>query len=154
MQAAQGGAAPQTLAQDHAAARVDRHLIEVQLVGPAGDCVDARVHADDQRAAALDRERQVADANPRVGLFDAMGQRFDPLAWFRLFAKYGITNFTAPPTVYRMLMTVGERAGEFDLSRLRHAVTAGEPLPSDTLEAIRRQLGVTPLDVATFAAVR
>jgi acyl-coenzyme A synthetase/AMP-(fatty) acid ligase len=81
-----------------------------------------------------------------VVLFDAMGQRFDPLAWFRLFEKYRISNFTAPPTVYRMLMTVGERAGEFDLSRLRHAVTAGEPLPSDTLEAIRRQLGVTPLD--------
>lgn len=81
-----------------------------------------------------------------VVLFDAMGQRFDPLAWFKLFQKYKINNFTAPPTVYRMLMTVGEQANEFDLSSLRHAVTAGEPLPSDTLAAIRRQLGVTPLD--------
>ncbi len=81
-----------------------------------------------------------------VVLFDAMGQRFDPLAWFRLFQKYRITNFTAPPTVYRMLMTVGEQASEFDLSSLRHAVTAGEPLPPDTLEAIRSQFGLTPLD--------
>jgi acyl-coenzyme A synthetase/AMP-(fatty) acid ligase len=81
-----------------------------------------------------------------VVLFDAMGQRFDPLAWFRLFQKHRITNFTAPPTVYRMLMTVGEEASQFDLSSLRHAVTAGEPLPPDTLEAIRQQLGLTPLD--------
>jgi acetyl-CoA synthetase len=81
-----------------------------------------------------------------VVLFDAMGRRFDPLTWFRLFQQYGITNFTAPPTAYRMLMTAADRAGEFDLSSWRHAVSAGEPLPADTYHAIHQSFGVTARD--------
>src|SRR5205823_2843782 len=71
---------------------------------------------------------------------------FDPRRWFALFARYRITNFTAPPTVYRMLMADGEAARDHDLSSWRHAVSAGEPLPADTLQAIQRQFGVRPLD--------
>jgi acetyl-CoA synthetase len=81
-----------------------------------------------------------------VVLFDALGRRFDPLAWFGLFQKYGITNFTAPPTVYRMLMAAGDRAREYDLSRWRNAVSAGEPLPADTLQAIESTFHVLPRD--------
>jgi acetyl-CoA synthetase len=81
-----------------------------------------------------------------VVLYDAMGQRFDPVRWFELIQKHRITNFTATPTVYRMLMAAADRAGEFDLSSWRHAVSAGEPLPADTLSGIQEQFGVTPLD--------
>jgi len=81
-----------------------------------------------------------------VVLYDAMGGRFDAEAWFSLFQKYRITNFTAPPTTYRMMMAAAGAAKRFDMSCWRHAVSAGEPLPADTLETIQRQFGITPID--------
>ena len=45
-----------------------------------------------------------------VVLYDPEGGRFDPERWFALFQKYRITNFTAPPTIYRMLMASAEAA--------------------------------------------
>jgi acyl-coenzyme A synthetase/AMP-(fatty) acid ligase len=81
-----------------------------------------------------------------VVLYDAVGGRFDPRRWFELFAKYHITNFTAPPTVYRLLSAEAGAARGCDLSSWRHAVSAGEPLPADTFHTIQRQFGVTPLD--------
>lgn len=81
-----------------------------------------------------------------VVLYDGQGSKFDPVKWFHLMQKYRVTNFTAPPTTYRMLMADADAAKGYDLSNWRHAVSAGEPLPADTLEAIRRQFGVVPLD--------
>ncbi len=81
-----------------------------------------------------------------VVLYDAMGGKFDPEKWFELFQKYRISNFTAPPTTYRMMMAEAAAAKRFDMSSWRHAVSAGEPLPADTLEAIQKQFGVTPID--------
>jgi acetyl-CoA synthetase len=81
-----------------------------------------------------------------VVLFDAMGGKFEPRSWFALFQKYRITNFTAPPTVYRMMMAAAEESKRFDMSSWRHAVSAGEPLPADTLMAIQREFGVLPID--------
>jgi acetyl-CoA synthetase len=81
-----------------------------------------------------------------VVLYDAMGCRFEPEPWFALFQKYGISNFTAPPTTYRMLTAGADVAKRFDMSSWRHAVSAGEPLPPDTLETIEREFGITPID--------
>jgi acetyl-CoA synthetase len=81
-----------------------------------------------------------------VVLYDPEGGKFDPRRWFGLFQKYGITNFTAPPTTYRMLMAEAGAAREFDLSAWRHGVSAGEPLPADTWEAVRKQFGISLLD--------
>jgi acetyl-CoA synthetase len=81
-----------------------------------------------------------------VVLFDTEGGRFDSERWFALFQKYRITNFTATPTVYRMLLTEADAAKHYDLSAWRHAVSAGEPLPADTLQAVHQHLGVTVLD--------
>jgi acyl-coenzyme A synthetase/AMP-(fatty) acid ligase len=81
-----------------------------------------------------------------VVLYDPQGGRFDAERWFALFEKYHITNFTAAPTTYRMLMAAADTARPYDLSCWRHAVSAGEPLPADTLTAIHQQFGVTPLD--------
>ena len=81
-----------------------------------------------------------------VVLFDSMNNRFDAERWFALFQKYRITNFTAPPTVYRMMLAASGAANRFDLSSWRHAASAGEPLPADTIEKIQREFGVTPID--------
>ncbi len=81
-----------------------------------------------------------------VVLYDPQGGRFDPERWFGLVQKYRVTNFTAPPTVYRMLTAAADAAKRFDLSALRHGVSAGEPLAADTLDAVRRHFGVTVLD--------
>jgi acyl-coenzyme A synthetase/AMP-(fatty) acid ligase len=81
-----------------------------------------------------------------VVLYDSRGGRFDPGRWFALFEKYRISNFTAAPTVYRMLMAEADAGRRHDLSSWRHGVSAGEPLPADTLEAIRRHFGVSVLD--------
>jgi acetyl-CoA synthetase len=81
-----------------------------------------------------------------VVLYDALGGKFEPERWFGLIQKYRISNFTAPPTTYRMMMAAADALGHFDLSSWRHGVSAGEPLPADTLAAITRPFGVTPLD--------
>jgi acyl-coenzyme A synthetase/AMP-(fatty) acid ligase len=81
-----------------------------------------------------------------VVLYDAMGGKFEAEKWFALFEKYRITNFTAPPTTYRMMMAASSTAKRFDMSSWRHAVSAGEPLPADTLDSIKKQFGVTPID--------
>ena len=81
-----------------------------------------------------------------VVLYDGQGGKFDPLRWFHLIEKYRISNFTAAPTTYRMLMAQADAAGHHDLSSWRHGVSAGEPLPADTLAAIRNTFGITLLD--------
>jgi acetyl-CoA synthetase len=81
-----------------------------------------------------------------VVLYDPMGGKFDAERWFALFQKYRITNFTSPPTTYRMMMANAAAAKRFDMSCWRHAVSAGEPLPADTLETLQRQFGVAPID--------
>ncbi|MBX7167155.1 MAG: AMP-binding protein [Pirellulales bacterium] len=80
-----------------------------------------------------------------VVLYHALDGRFSPAAWFRLFAKYRVTNFVGTPTMYRMLVNDPGLAGA-DLSSLRHGTSAGEPLPPDTFHAVREHLGFSPLD--------
>jgi acetyl-CoA synthetase len=81
-----------------------------------------------------------------VVLYDAQGAHFEPRRWFSLFERYRISNFTAPPMVYRLLLSAAEAAKHHDLSSWRHGVSAGEPLPPDTLVALRRLFGITLLD--------
>jgi acyl-coenzyme A synthetase/AMP-(fatty) acid ligase len=71
--------------------------------------------------------------------------RFHSQAWFDLIARYRVTNFVGTPTIYRMLIA-DPGSPSADLSSLRHGVSAGEPLPPDTLAAVRDRLGFTPLD--------
>jgi len=78
-------------------------------------------------------------------LYHPLDGRFQPAAWFRMIARHGISNFVGTPTMYRML-TADPAIHEADLSSLRHGTSAGEPLPPDTLEAVRRTMGFTPLD--------
>lgn len=81
-----------------------------------------------------------------VVLYDGMGGRFDAAKWFELFERYRITNFTATPTVYRLLAADAAVARRHDLTRWRSAVSCGEPLPADTVRAMKEWAHVAPLD--------
>src|SRR5207244_3587458 len=81
-----------------------------------------------------------------VVLYDAHGCAFGAERWFGLCQRYRISNFTATPTVYRLLMGEADVAKRYDLSSWRHAVSAGEPLPADTFQALQRQFGINVLD--------
>lgn len=52
--------------------------------------------------------------------------RFDSANMLEKSSKYGVTTFCAPPTIYRFL--IQEDLSPYDFSRLKYAVTAGEPL--------------------------
>jgi acyl-coenzyme A synthetase/AMP-(fatty) acid ligase len=81
-----------------------------------------------------------------VLLYDARGGPFLPERWFHLIEKYRVSNFTAPPLVYRLFLLTADAARRHDLSAWRHAVSAGEPLPADTFERLRERFGLTVLD--------
>ncbi|MBL9124267.1 MAG: AMP-binding protein [Planctomycetaceae bacterium] len=80
-----------------------------------------------------------------VVLYHPLDGRFHPSAWFELIERYGITNFVGTPTIYRMLIA-DPGVSQARLGSLRHGVSAGEPLPPDTIAAVRDKLGFTPLD--------
>ena len=68
--------------------------------------------------------------------------RFDAERILPLFAKYHITTFCAPPTMYRMLAK--QDLSRFDLSSIEHASTAGEALNP---EVYRQFLNATGLPI-------
>ena len=57
-----------------------------------------------------------------------------------LFAKYHITTFCAPPTMYRML--IKQDLSQYDLSSIRHATTAGEALNPEVFRQFEAQTGL------------
>ena len=66
--------------------------------------------------------------------------RFDAEKILPLFAKYGITTFCAPPTMYRML--VKQDLSRFDLSTIEHASTAGEALNPEVFRQFENHTGL------------
>ena len=66
--------------------------------------------------------------------------RFDPEKILPLFAKYGITTFCAPPTMYRML--IKQDLTRFDLSSIEHASTAGEALNPEVFRQFEKCTGL------------
>ena len=66
--------------------------------------------------------------------------RFDAEKILPMFAKYGITTFCAPPTMYRML--IKQDLSKFDLSTIRHATTAGEALNPEVFYQFEKSTGL------------
>ena len=66
--------------------------------------------------------------------------RFDAEKILPMFAKYGITTFCAPPTMYRML--IKQDLSRFDLSSIRHATTAGEALNPEVFYQFEKATGL------------
>jgi acetyl-CoA synthetase len=58
--------------------------------------------------------------------------RFVPQAMLNVIAKYKVTTFCAPPTVYRFF--IKEDLKKYDFSSLRHCTVAGEPLNPEIYE--------------------
>ena len=66
--------------------------------------------------------------------------RFDAEKVPPMFAKYGITTFCAPPTIYRML--IKQDISKFDLSSIKHATTAGEALNPEVFVQFEKATGL------------
>lgn len=77
-------------------------------------------------------------------------------------AKYRVTTFCAPPTMYRYI--IKEPLESYDLSALKHATTAGEALNPEVYNQFKAKLGLeiyegfgqteTTLILATFPLMR
>jgi len=66
--------------------------------------------------------------------------RFNAAEILPLFAKYQISTFCAPPTMYRML--IKEDISKYDLSSIRYATTAGEALNPEVFKQFQQQTGL------------
>ena len=66
--------------------------------------------------------------------------RFDAEKILPLFARYRITTFCAPPTMYRML--IKSDLSRFDLSSIRHATIAGEALNPEVFRQFYKATGL------------
>ena len=66
--------------------------------------------------------------------------RFDAEKILPMFAKYKITTFCAPPTMYRML--IKQDLSKYDLSSIHHATTAGEALNPEVFYQFEKATGL------------
>ena len=66
--------------------------------------------------------------------------RFDAEKILPMFAKYHITTFCAPPTMYRML--IKQDLSMYDLSSIHHATTAGEALNPEVFYQFEKSTGL------------
>jgi len=66
--------------------------------------------------------------------------RFDAEKILPLFAKYHITTFCAPPTMYRML--IKQDLSRFDLTSIEHASIAGEALNPEVFRQFEKATGL------------
>ncbi|MCB9476237.1 MAG: acyl-CoA synthetase [Deltaproteobacteria bacterium] len=67
------------------------------------------------------------------------GQK-DPAVWPGLIERHRVTVFAAVPTVYRQILKYAD-VESFDLSSLRHGLTAGEALPVGVYDEWKRRAG-------------
>ncbi len=66
--------------------------------------------------------------------------RFNAADILPMFAKYKITTFCAPPTMYRML--IKQDISQYDLSSIVHATTAGEALNPEVFKQFEKTTGL------------
>ncbi len=66
-----------------------------------------------------------------IFLWDQRG-KFDPELGLRVLERSGVTTFCAPPTLFRSFVLLD--LPKFDLSRVRHSVSAGEPLNPEVIK--------------------
>jgi acyl-coenzyme A synthetase/AMP-(fatty) acid ligase len=67
---------------------------------------------------------------------------FDPVERFELIADLGVTVLCQAPTEYRLMAKL-ESLDRYDLSGLRHAVSAGEPLNPEVIKTFRDAFDLT-----------
>jgi acetyl-CoA synthetase len=67
-------------------------------------------------------------------------ERFDAKDLLEKIAKYKLTSFCAPPTVYRHI--IREDFSKYNLSKLKYAQTAGEPLNPEVFYQFKKYTGL------------
>ena len=67
-------------------------------------------------------------------------EKFTPSNILAAMAKYRVTSFCAPPTIYRYL--IREDLSQYDLSALKYCTTAGEPLNPSVFEFWKEHTGL------------
>ena len=75
-----------------------------------------------------------------AAVFTCDFERFNPVDILPMFAKYHITTFCAPPTVFRFF--IKEDLAKYDLSSLRYACIAGEALNPEVYNRFRAATGI------------
>ncbi len=70
--------------------------------------------------------------------------RFDASDILPMFAKYHITTFCAPPTMYRMM--IKEDISKYDLSSVEHATIAGEALNPEVFRQFEKATGLKVME--------
>ncbi len=67
--------------------------------------------------------------------------RFDARTWYDILQRYGVTVWYTAPTALRMLMRAGDDlVKEFDLERVRHICSVGEPLNAEVVRWAMRTM--------------
>jgi medium-chain acyl-CoA synthetase len=74
-----------------------------------------------------------------AGVFAHHADTVDPVRVLDCLEKYPVTVLCAPPTAYRML--VKQKLSGRKFRRLRHCVSAGEPLNPEVIEVWRKETG-------------
>ena len=77
-------------------------------------------------------------AGAAIVLYDG-GSGFDADLHLRLITQLKVTTFCAPPTVYRLFTQ--QNLGSYDLSSIRHSVSAGEPLNPEVIRVWKETTG-------------
>ena len=72
--------------------------------------------------------------------------RFNPERWFGLLEKYKITNLASVPTAYRMFVAVKDAEKKYNLSSLKHCISAGEPLNPEVIKQWKQRFGLEIYD--------
>jgi acetyl-CoA synthetase len=75
-----------------------------------------------------------------VAIFVYDMERFVPEKLLNMLEKYKITSFCAPPTIYRFL--IKEDLSKHDLSSIKIACTAGEPLNPEVYNQFKKATGL------------
>jgi acetyl-CoA synthetase len=70
--------------------------------------------------------------------------RFDANDILPMFARYGITTFCAPPTMYRFL--IREDLSQFDMTTIKHATIAGEALNPEVFHQFKKHTGLSLME--------
>ena len=72
--------------------------------------------------------------------------KFNADSWYELIEKYKITNLASVPTAYRMFIAVKDAEKKYDLSSLRHCISAGEPLNPNVISEWKKRFGLDIFD--------
>ena len=67
-------------------------------------------------------------------------EHFDAGELMDMIARYKITTFCAPPTIYRMM--IRKDFSKYDLSNLQHVTTAGEALNPEVFHQFKKETGL------------